>query len=211
MSVTALHFPKTETKKPQRTRTARSGQAERAASQLLVFYRSLSQLASALGVTRDTARSWSAGTAPARPRVEVLERAELLLSLCRAARRYMADDRQVGAWTLAPSPSLRGHSPAQMLARHGQEGLQILLAELATVAPPRPTGPVEMPSVDELRESLASGVGTVALKRIDWIAAAEPIELSDAQLDAEVAPLRSAEKTVAGRPRCRYRGTQSSH
>jgi hypothetical protein len=186
MTPTTLYFPKTKAKKPKRTRTARSGQAQRAASQLLVFYRSLSQLADALGVTRDTARSWSAGTAPARPRVELLERAELLLSLCAAAQRYMASDHQVGAWTLAPSPSLRGHSPAQMLARHGHEGLQILLAELATIAPPRPAGPVEMPSLEQLRASLASGVGAAALKRIEKIAAGEPIELSDAELDAQL-------------------------
>lgn len=186
MSATALHFPKTTTKKPKRTRTARSDQAERTASQLLVFYRSTAQLASALGVTRDTARSWSAGTAPARPRVELLQRAELLLSLCNAARRYMASDRQVGAWTLAPSPSLRGHTPAQMLARHGREGLRVLLGELARIAPPRPTGPVQMPSLQELQESLASGLGPAALKRIEKIASAEPIELSDAELDAQL-------------------------
>jgi hypothetical protein len=186
MTPTTLHFPKTKAKKPKRTRTARSSQAQRTASQLLVFYRSLSQLADALGVTRDTARSWSAGTAPARPRVELLERAELLLGLCAAARRYMASDHQVGAWTLAPSPALRGHSPAQMLARHGREGLQILLAELVTIAPPRPAGPVEMPSVEQLRASLVTGVGAAALKRIEKIAAAEPIELSDAQLDSQL-------------------------
>jgi hypothetical protein len=186
MTPTTLHFPKTKAKKPKRTRTARSSQAQRTASQLLVFYRSLSQLADALGVTRDTARSWSAGTAPARPRVELLERAELLLGLCAGARRYMANDHQVGAWTLAPSPALRGHSPAQMLARHGREGLQILLAELVTIAPPRPAGPVEMPSVEQLRASLATGVGAAALKRIEKIAAAEPIELSDAELDEQV-------------------------
>ena len=186
MTPTTQHFPKWKAKKPKRTRTARSGQAQRTASELLVFYRSLSQMADALGVTRDTARSWSAGTAPARPRVELLERAELLLGLCAAARRYMASDHQVGAWTLAPSPSLRGHSPAQMLARHGREGLQILLAELARIAPPRPTGPVEMPSVEQLRASLATGVDAAALKRIEKIAAAEPIELSDAQLDAQL-------------------------
>jgi len=186
MSTTTLRFPKSKTKKPGRLRTARSDQAKRTASQLLIYYRSISQLASALDVTRDTARSWSAGIAPARPRVELLQRAELLLSLCNAARRYMASDRQVGAWTLAPSPSLRGHTPAQMLARHGREGLQVLLAELATVAPPRPTGPVEMPSLQELQESLAGGVGSAALKRIEKIAAAEPIELSDAELDAQL-------------------------
>lgn len=186
MSSTTLRFPKTKTKKPRRARTARGGQAERAASQLRVFYRSQSQLASALGVTRDTVRSWSARRAPARPRVELLERAELLLSLCCAARRYMANDRQVGAWTLAPSPSLRGYSPAQIVGGHGRDGLQVLLAELATVAPPRPTGPVEMPSLEQLREGLTAGVGAAALKRIERIASAEPIALSDAELEAQL-------------------------
>jgi len=98
----------------------------------------------------------------------------------------MAADRQVGEWTLAPSPSLRGHSPAQMLGRHGREGLQVLLAELVTIAPPRPVGPVEMPSVEQLRASLAAGVGPEALERIERIAAADPIELSDLQLDEQL-------------------------
>jgi hypothetical protein len=188
MSTTsALHFPvKEKVKRPRRARTARSGQAERAVTELLVFYGSFSRLASALGTTRDTVRSWSAGTAPARPRVELLEKADLLLGLCKATRRYMAADRQVGAWTLAPSPSLRGHSPAQMLSRHGREGLQVLLAELATIAPSSPAGPVEMPSVEELRASLAIGMEHEALARIERIAAADQIELSDAQLDEQL-------------------------
>jgi hypothetical protein len=187
MSTTILRFPtKKNVQGPRRLRTARSGQAQRAVTELLVFYGSRSRLASALGVTRDTVRSWSAGTAPARPRVELLERAELLLGLCKAARRYMAADRQVGDWTLAPSPSLRGHSPARVLNRHGREGLQVLLAELAIIAPSSPTGPVEMPSVEELRASLATGLDPETLERIERIAAAEPIELNDAQLDAQL-------------------------
>jgi len=187
MSTTVLRFPaKKKAKGPRRPRTARSGQAQRAVAELLVFYGSRSRLASALGITRDTVRSWSAGTAPARPRVELLERAELLLGLCKAARRYMAADRQVGDWTLAPSPSLRGHSPAQVLNRHGREGLQVLLAELAIIAPSSPTGPVEMPSVEELRASLATGLDPETLERIERIAAAEPIELDDAQLDTQL-------------------------
>lgn len=187
MSTTVLRFPaKKKVNGPRRARTARSGQAQRAASELLVFYGSRSRLASGLGITRDTVRSWSAGTTPARPRVELLERAELLLGLCEAARRYMAADRQVGEWTLAPSPSLRGHSPAQVLSHHGREGLQILLAELTTIAPPRPAGPVEMPSVEELRAALAAGLGSEALERIERIAALDPIELSDSQLDKQL-------------------------
>jgi hypothetical protein len=183
----ALRFPvKKKVKRPRRARTVRSGQAERSVTELLVFYGSFSRLASALGTTRDTVRSWGAGTAPARPRVELLERAELLLGLCKAARRYMAADRQVGEWTLAPSPSLRGHSPAQMLGSHGREGLQVLLAELATIAPSSPAGPVEMPSVEELRASLATGMDPEALARVERIAAADPFELSDAQLDEQL-------------------------
>jgi hypothetical protein len=50
-----------------------AAQAEHTASQLLVFYHSIAQLASALEVPRAKARGWSAGTAPARPRVELLE------------------------------------------------------------------------------------------------------------------------------------------
>lgn len=107
----------------------------------------------------ETLAHWGMGSAPARPRVELLERAELLLALCNAARRYMAADRHVGEWTLAPSPPLRGHSPAQVLARHGREGLWILLAELATVAPLRSAGPVEMPSLEQLRASLCQRRG----------------------------------------------------
>lgn len=187
MSTPTLRFPTNEkVKRSPRARTARSGQAAHAVSELLVFYGSLSRLASALGTTRDTVRSWSSGPAPARPRVELLERVMLLLALCNAARRYMAADRQVGEWTLAPSPPLRGYSPAQILVRHGREGLQILLAELATIAPPRSAGPVEMPSLEQLRSSLANGVGVEGLKRIEHIASAEPIELSDAQLDYKV-------------------------
>jgi hypothetical protein len=186
MNATSLQFPKATPRQPKRTRTARSDRAERTASQLLAFYRSTAQLASALEVTRDTARSWSAGTAPARPRVDLLNRAELLLSLCNAARRYMASDRQVGAWTLAPSPSLRGHNPTQMLARHGREGLRVLLGELARIAPPRPTGPMQMPSLQELQQSLASGLGPAALKRIEKITAVGPIELSDTELDVQL-------------------------
>lgn len=187
MSTTVLPFPaKNKVKRPHRARTVRSGQAEQAVAELLVFYGSRSRLANALGTTRDTVRSWSASTAPARPRVELLERAELLLGICKATRRYMAADRQVGEWTLAPSPSLQGHSPAQMLSRHGREGLQVLLAELATIAPPRPVGPVEMPSIEQLRASLAAGVDPETLERIERIAAADSIELSDAQLDEQL-------------------------
>ncbi len=43
-----------------------------------------------------------------------------------------------------------------------------------------------MPSLEQLRSSLANGVGAEELERIEEIASAEPIELSDAQLDYQV-------------------------
>ncbi len=43
-----------------------------------------------------------------------------------------------------------------------------------------------MPSLEQLRASLANGLGPEALERIEQIAAAEPIELSDRDLDAQL-------------------------
>ena len=63
----------------------------------------------------------------------------------------------------------------------------MLLAGLAVVAPPRPAGPVELPSLEDLRTALARGMSAEDVQRIERIAAAEPIVLSDAELDAELA------------------------
>jgi hypothetical protein len=43
-----------------------------------------------------------------------------------------------------------------------------------------------MPSVEELRAALAAGLGSEALERIERIAALDPIELSDSQLDKQL-------------------------
>jgi len=43
-----------------------------------------------------------------------------------------------------------------------------------------------MPSLEQLRASLANGLSPEALERIEQIAAAEPIELSDGDLDAQL-------------------------
>ena len=92
----------------RRARTARSARAEGVVGELWGYFRSASQLASALGTSRDTLRAWSTPDAPARPRVELLDAAELLLELCQATRRYVATDLQVGEWVNAPDPRLGG-------------------------------------------------------------------------------------------------------
>jgi DNA-binding transcriptional regulator YiaG len=172
--------------KRRRPRTSRTGQAERVAAQLRKYFRSATQLATALGTSRDTLRAWSTGNGPARPRVELLEVAELLLKLCVAARRYVANDHQVGDWAVAPDPRLHGASPSEALRRYGREGLEVLLADLVVVAPPRPTGPIELPSLEALRAALAAGIGAEAAERIQRIASAEPIVLTDEELEAEL-------------------------
>ncbi len=180
----------------RRARTDRSARAKRVVGELRNYFRSATQLALALGTSRDTVRVWSAARAPARPRVELLDAAELLLVLCRAARRYVADDLDVGDWVSAPDPRLRGASPAQALRRNGREALEELLAGLALVAPPRPEGPVDLPSLDDLRIALAHGIGTDAARRIERIASTDQAELSNHQLDAELASVAGEEESA---------------
>ena len=62
----------------------------------------------------------------------------------------------------------------------------MLLADLVVVAPPRPTGPIELPSLEALRAALAAGIGAEAAERIQRIASAEPIVLTDEELEAEL-------------------------
>ncbi len=181
----------------RRASTARSTRAKVVAGELRVYFRSAAQLALALGTSRDTLRTWSTARAPARPRVELLNAAELLLVLCRAARRYVVDDLQVGEWLNAPDPRLHGASPARALRQDGREGLDALLAGLAVVAPVRPDGPIDMPSLEDLRIALARGVGDETVGRIERIAGAVPIRLSDAQLDVELASTTDEEASVA--------------
>jgi DNA-binding transcriptional regulator YiaG len=183
----------------RRPRTSRTGQAERVAAQLRKYFRSATQLATSLGTSRDTLRAWSTGNGPARPRVELLEVAELLLKLCVAARRYVADDHQVGDWVVAPDPRLHGASPSEALRRYGREGLEVLLADLVVVAPPRPTGPIDLPSLEALRAALAAGIGADAAERIQRIASAAPIVLTDEELEAELhAATRDETSTESG-------------
>jgi hypothetical protein len=189
----------------RRPRTERSTRAEGVARELRNYFRSATQLASALGTSRDTVRAWSMARTPARPRVELLDAAELLLVLCRAVRRCVANDLHVGDWVSAPDPRLRGVSPAQALRRDGREGLAELLVGLALVAPPRPEGPVDLPSLEDLRTALAHGIGTEAARRIEQIASADPVELSDTRVDAELASVAGEEES-AGPLRPRLRG-----
>jgi hypothetical protein len=192
-----LDFPSPVVARPsRRKRTVRGARARVLAVELRRYFRTAKQLALALGVSRDTLRTWSAEEAPGRPRLELLDAAELTLTLCRAVRLYVVDDFQVGEWMLAPDPRLHGASPAQALRRHGRGALQPLMAGLAVIAPPRPDGPVELPSLEELKAALTSGVGAEALKRIERIAAAEPIVLTDAELDAELASVAAEDQSA---------------
>jgi hypothetical protein len=164
----------------------RSQQAKRVVAELRIYFASSSQLARALGTSRDTLRAWNGSHTPARPRVELLDAAQSLLALCRAVSRYVPDKTQVGQWLESPSPRLRGVSPVEVLRSHGHNGLDLLLADLAVTTPPRPTSPIDIPSLEDLRTALEMGIGTETVQRISHAADADAIVLSDAELDAEL-------------------------
>lgn len=167
-------------------RHAAVAQTAQAIASLRPFYRSASDLAGALSTSRDTVRSWRSSRPPRRPRRELVARAALMVALCREARRYMASDEQVGEWTRAPQPRLRGFTPADVILKYGRSGLDFLVDELAVLASARATGPLDMPSLDDLRQSLADALGEEALERLERMNAARRRDVTDEEIDAEL-------------------------
>lgn len=166
--------------------TERGAQAHRYASELFERYydRSVTALATALGTTRDTARSWL-GAAPGKPREALLDRAVRLWILCRTGSRYIFGGDKVGQWTLAPHLGLQGKSPAETLLEDGERGLERLLNEMVSYAPARPDLPLESDE-EELRTSLRESLGPETAARLDAILEAPELEVTDEDL-AELA------------------------
>jgi hypothetical protein len=104
-----------------------------------------------------------------------------------------ATEQDIGSWFAEQARHATGPQEDQLSAlieemreAIGTDAAAAILARAGVTAPPRPTSPVEMPSLEQLRASLATGVGAAALKRIEKIATSPPIELSDAQLDEQL-------------------------
>jgi hypothetical protein len=93
-----------------------------------------------------------------------------------AAGRWVSDPHQVGEWLLSPHPQLLGAVPAEMARDLPPEGVELLVDDMALIAPQEraKAGSVTM-SVDLLREALRD-------LRVPTIRAAEApgdVDLSD--------------------------------
>lgn len=141
---------------------------------------SISELATALGLTRDTTRAWLR-EAPRRPRGAVIARIELLAVLCGGAARYMASGRQVGRWTLAPHPAFQGRAPAEVLVEEGPAGLEALLEGMIEYVPARSDPELELDEA-ELLAGIRATLGSEMAQTIEEIAAAPELDLSEEDL-----------------------------
>jgi hypothetical protein len=94
----------------------------------------------------------------------------LLAELAREARAYLDTDANVGDWLNAPSPNLRGTSPARWLRSRGHIGLRELTFGLVDWMPRLPDTDLE--PIDEerarayLEEAADHDEGAAELKRM---------------------------------------------
>ncbi len=98
-------------------------------ARLHLFFGRDAPLAAALRWDEATVACWRKRQV-VRPQVKKSAQVLRMLQLCDQVRPHMQSDRQVGQWLSAPSPHLRGDSPAQMLAARGQRGLDELASQL---------------------------------------------------------------------------------
>jgi len=159
----------------------RGERAHALALSLAQYYASnVSDLATALGTTRDTVRAWLTDP-PAKPREELLARAERLWVLARAAQRYIPDERTVGRWTLAPNLGLGGSSPAAVLVASGDDGLDRVLADMVSYAPARPDLPIE--AEDELIwQGVQALLQRETLVEVEKVLSQPALDVTDADL-----------------------------
>lgn len=96
------------------------------------------QLRRALGWGPPTMRAWE-GKGPARPRRQYSERVRQLLVLARAADEWVHDDIQrVGTWMISANDAIDGLTPATIIHRLGDDGVERLLDGMHLIAPRTP-------------------------------------------------------------------------
>lgn len=166
------------------TRTSRGRQARRIARELASYVPQTGAFASAVGISRDTARSWMSGRVPARPRVLVLDRISRLLRVCVAADRYFADRTSTGRWLVAKNDGLLRLSPAKVVLLHGTEGVQVLRQAMPYLMPRMPARPVDVPTMEELQLALDAAMAPRDMIRGDGPSG---VTFSDQELDDELA------------------------
>ena len=166
------------------TQSDRSRKAQRIARELASYLPQTGSFASAVGISRDTARTWMSGRVPARPRVLVLQRISALLRVCVAADRYIADRPTTGRWLIAQNDHLLHLSPATVVRLYGAEGAQLFCQAMPYLVPRVPAQVVDAPTLNKLQLALDA-----VLKERNMIQPRGVLDnaFSDQELDDELA------------------------
>lgn len=109
----------------------------------------------------------------------------MLVRLCEAADRYIADKRASGRWLLSSQPRLLGGlSPAQVVDRFGATGMNLILDAMPYLVPARPPSPLDSLTVEDVRATLEVFLREQGLAPREARTAPAP---SDQELEAELA------------------------
>lgn len=144
--------------KTRRTRTRTPSESTRRAQQAFAelepFFATKADFARALGWSTPTLRQWLE-TQPARPREDTVRSVLQLRDVAVAAGKWVSDPHQVGEWLLSPHPQLLGAVPGEMARDLPAEGVELLVDDMALIAPQERAKPGSVTmSVDLLRETL---------------------------------------------------------
>jgi uncharacterized protein (DUF2384 family) len=104
------------------------------------FFVSQSALARALGVRRDTVRTWREGE-PTRLRASSIERVDTMCAVAEHVAAYLPTEKLAGDWLLAPHIGLGGISPAAFI-RSDPNAYETVLQLIARDAKPVSVGDV---------------------------------------------------------------------
>lgn len=161
---------------PRRTRGRAPSEAtlraHEALAQLEPFFATKTDLARALGWTAPTLRQWLESR-PARPRQDTIRSVMQLRDLAVAAGKWVSNPQQVGEWLLSPHPQLRGAVPAEMARSLPAEGVELLVDDMALIAPQERAKPGSAAmSLDLLRETLRQ-LRAPAIRSVDPIGEAD--------------------------------------
>jgi hypothetical protein len=141
-----------------RTRTRNPSESTRRAHQAFAelepFFATKADFARALGWSTPTLRHWLE-TRPARPREDTVRSLLQLRDVAVAAGKWLSDPHEVGKWLVSPHPQLLGAVPAELARDLPAEGVELLVDDMALIAPQEHAKPGSAAmSVDLLRETL---------------------------------------------------------
>lgn len=141
-------------------------------AKLVEFFPASAQLARALGVSRETVRSWKRGEASRVRRSSKLG-VELLLRTCNEVLRYMPTPVAVGRWMLTEQPRFQGRRPVALLQEYGGPAFELIQRDIAENAPPVRSRRRRLPTVEQYLQGVEENVGPKAAERARRTAASD--------------------------------------